>query len=254
MGLNSILGPEDWFFYFTIMGLLMAMTMVTRPQVKALIFMLPIPFTVGTLLLGKPVGSSNLLGVGLLALFANSVRWFRERHQHPILPLITGSAAGYLVLSALIVPKLSHSKAAFWTLAALLFLVLVQQVLRKSHRQEDPRCDEVSGHRKRLIISGVVFVLMLLRHHLQGAMTMFPIVGVVVAYEFRDSLWYMSEKVAVFALCSIPMIATIYVLQERLGLPLAMVGGWIVYLFLLCLHGGNMLGASNLKWVREQRL
>lgn len=227
------LSRNDWIMFGVILLMVMAMTSVKQPRIKTLIWLLPIPFTVVTLLLGKPVGSSNLLGVGLLLLFANTVRWAHDRKLAPIVLLIALSATGYVGLSGLLRPLLSHTEVEFWGLTVLLLLLFLWVVVRAKRLNTSPRCDEASGHMKRLILAVVVFMLVVLKHSLQECMTMFPMLGVVAAYEFRESHWYMCRKVGHFALCSIPMMATIHMLQPMFGLPLALVGGWGTFISLM---------------------
>lgn len=230
MSLPFMLEPTDWILFGVIFVLVGAMARIPHPGVKAFILILPIPFTVASISLGKPVGAANLLGVVLLVGFANVVRWGYETGRVRIIPLIAGAASGYVALSALLVHFLSNTEAEFWCLAMVLFAAALVLVWRQERRHTKPTCDPVAGVQKLLTIAGVVFLLVLLKHHMQGFMTMFPMVGVVAAYEFRDDLWYMCWKVANFALCSIPMIGVIHVLQPQLGLPLALLSGWGVYL------------------------
>ena len=99
---------------------------------------------------------------------------------------------------------------------------------------------EENGGRTRLspwiklpAIAAVVFLLVLMKGRLQGFVTVFPMVGVIGAYEGRRCLGTICHAIpaAIFGLLS--MIVVIHLAQDRFGLVMAMVLGWIVFLVVL---------------------
>ena len=80
------------------------------------------------------------------------------------------------------------------------------------------------------VIAVVVLFLILLRNNLQGFATVFPMVGVIAAYEARYSLWTMGRQIPVIMVSLGALIATVYVLQGQWGLPPALLAGWVVFI------------------------
>ncbi|NQT21049.1 MAG: hypothetical protein HQ592_15180 [Planctomycetes bacterium] len=79
------------------------------------------------------------------------------------------------------------------------------------------------------IIAGVIFLLIMIKQLLIGFMAMFPMVGVVTAYEARHSLHAVCRQIHALMLAFVPMAVTIYLVQDRLGLGRALLVGWCVY-------------------------
>lgn len=230
MGLISILEPRDWLLFGTLLGMVTVMTRIQRPALKAVVMTLPIHFTLTSFSLSRPVGATHLLGVGLLVLFAEGVPWSYATVRLPIVLLIALNAVVYGMLSVLLAPGLSGTEVEFWGLGLLLFGTVQGLLALQKTPPEPPVSDPVAGHRKLLILAGVLWLLVLLKQQLQGFMTMFPMMGVVAAYEFRKDLGYLRGKMLLFARSAIPMIGAIHVLQPVVGLVLALVGGWVVFL------------------------
>jgi len=210
-----------------------AVAYLHHPKWKNLILCLPIPFTVASLSLGQGVDSIHVLGTLMLILYTNGVRWLYLNAGLPILLSIVLAAGSYAVLGAVLVGVVPRTETAFWGLAVSLFLLSLLLVRVMPHRQEP-------GHRTSLpiwvklpVIIGVVLFLIISKKMLQGFMTMFPMVGLLAAYEGRHSLWTMCRAMTIFPLWMIPMMVTIYVTQSRIGFGPALVLGWLVYLSLM---------------------
>ena len=96
------------------------------------------------------------------------------------------------------------------------------------------------GHRSPLpvwikfpVIAGVIVVLVLSKQLLLGFMTMFPMVGVVTAYEARHSLWTICRQMPVLMMASAPMMAVCRLTEDRIGLGGGLALGWCVFLAIL---------------------
>ena len=76
----------------------------------------------------------------------------------------------------------------------LVLLLVFTHVVRLAHSQ-----------RKMPVIAVIVLEIMLLKHRLQGLLTLFSMVGVFASYEARHSLWTMSRQIAVVMLTLTPM-------------------------------------------------
>ena len=65
---------------------------------KAFILMLPIPFTIATMAVGRPVDATHVLGLVLLLLFMHAVRVLHYNLRLLILPSVLLAAGGYCVI------------------------------------------------------------------------------------------------------------------------------------------------------------
>jgi hypothetical protein len=96
------------------------------------------------------------------------------------------------------------------------------------------------GHRSLLpvwlklpVIVIVVVMLMLIKNSLHGFTTVFPMVGVIGAYESRHSLWTLGRQIPVLIMTLIPLMVASHLLCARLGLAASLGIGWIVFLAIL---------------------
>ena len=85
------------------------------PRWKALVLLIPLPFTVAALAVGRPIDATNVWGLVLLYCFTHAVRLLHYRLRVPIIPAIVAAALGYCVLGAAAAPLLPKSDAFFWS-------------------------------------------------------------------------------------------------------------------------------------------
>jgi hypothetical protein len=69
-----------------------------------------------------------------------------------------------------------------------------------------------------------------IKHMLAGFTTVFPMVGVVAAYESRYSLWTIVRRMAWLLILMPPMMATVRLLQPHVGMAFALLLSWPVIL------------------------
>jgi hypothetical protein len=206
---------------------------VRHPKWKALIMVLPIPFTLASLAVGAPVNTTHVAALNLLLAYTHAVRVFHDHLRLPIILAIVLAAAGYCVAGALLRDVLPLTDAAFWVTCVLTLLVAAA-----AHALY-PKPDE-SGGRSHLpvyikfpIVAGVILMLIVMKRFLQGFMTMFPMVGVVASYESRTSLGTICRALPDFMFAMVPMIAVVRLVQPSLGLGVALGAGWLVFLPML---------------------
>lgn len=209
-----------------------------HPKWKAFLITLPIPFTLVILSLSQssfsePVSITNITGTIVLLAFTNAVRLLAPRIA--IIPAILVSAAGYCLIGAWLMPVLPRGEMFFW-LACGGSLLTALVVIRLQPPREEP------GHRTSLpvwikapLILCVVAFLVVIKKYLGGFMSMFPMVGVIAAYEARYSLWTMSRQIPVLMFTTVPMMMMIRMAHLHWRLPLvgALALGWGVFLLLL---------------------
>jgi len=210
-----------------------AIAYVHSPKWKALVLTFPIPFTLSSLALGRPVDATNVLGMVPLFLFTHGVRWMHYGWKVPILPAIVASALGYCAVGAAAAPFVPSSPAAFWVAAPAVFALGVAVHLLTRSRTEPGHRSPLPVWIKLPVIAGVILVLVLTKQFLLGFMTMFPMVGVVTAYEARHSLWTICRQIPIVMMVMTPTMVTCRLAQDKLGLGVALALGWCVFLAIL---------------------
>jgi len=205
------------------------------PRWKALLLNLPLPFTVAVLSVGQPIDVTNIAGFLLLFVYTHSVRILNWRFGIPVVAAIVISALGYCVLGTALSAILPKTETAFWVACAV---VLATAILfnRKLLPRDEP------GHRsslpvgvKLVVIVCVITTLVVLKKHLQGFMTMFPMVGLAACYEGRHCLWTICRQIPIVMMTMLPMVIVIRLAQPYLGYAWSLAPGWLVFLAALAL-------------------
>jgi hypothetical protein len=222
-----------------------AVAYVRHPEHKAFVLMLPIPFTLATLALARPVDATNVLGMGVLFGFSLGVWALHVRLHWPILAAIAVCAAGYCLVGAGIAHFHPSGDAAFWASAALMLGGSIVLIRSLPYRKEPHHRTSLPVWIKLPAIALVVIGLVAIKQHLGGFMTMFPMVGVVAAYEARNSLWTIVRRIPWVMLLMTPTMIVIRLTQERLGLPAALAVAWPLLLFLLWIFRKTYTGGEE---------
>ncbi len=218
-----------------------------EPRWKAAIFSLPIPFTLSTLAIGRPVGASNVLGLVLLVLYTQGVRLLHIRLRLPIVPAIALAALAYCGLGALLAPIIPGAGAAFWAAAVAVFALGLALLRLLPERAEPGSKSLLPPWIKLPIVAGVIIGLVLIKNTLQGFMTLFPMVGVVAAYESRLSLWTLGRQIPYLMLTLVPLMATCRLLQPYVGLGPSLALGWGVFLTIF-------IPLTRRRWTQEAKM
>lgn len=221
-----------------------AVAYVRQPSRKAFVLMLPLPFTLAALAMGTPIDASNVAAWGLLFGFSFGVWFLHGPCRFPILPAIVLSAIGYGGLSMILLKLLPPDNFTFWTTAALVLLAALGGIRFLPYRRESEYRSPLPVWIKLPLIALVIFGILSIKPLLGGFLTAFPMVGVVAAYEARFSLWTMMRRLPWAIAFMIPMLGVIRLTQEKLGLPMALVLGWVPLLILLYMFRGRYTEAS----------
>lgn len=224
-----------------------AVAYLRHPEHKAFVLMLPVPFTLATLSLGRPLDATNVLAMGLLFGFTLAVWALHTRMCWPILVSIAVSALAYCAAGFVLNRFLPPHAPAFWcsvlTVATGACLLARTLPYREEPRHRTPLPVWVKLPAIALVIVGLVAV----KHQLGGFMTMFPMVGVIAAYEARYSLWTMVRRIPWIIVIMTPMMVLIRLTQARIGLPGALALAWLLLpalLWMLRHRYGAMLPGS----------
>ena len=201
-----------------------------NPELKATVLMLPVPFTLATLAVGRPIDATNVLAIPALFGYTFLVWLLRQRLRLPILAAIAVSATAYCLFGAAVARWRPTDDTTFWTAAAATMLAGVGIVRILPHREEPGHRTPLPVWIKTPAIAAVVSGLVEIKHLLGGFTTMFPMVGVVASYESRHSLWTIVRRIAWLLILMPPMMGTIRLLQPQVGTPIAVLLSWPVML------------------------
>lgn len=235
--------PWDYALLIVVSGMSLAMAKIHHPKWKALMLALPIPFSLAFLAVGRRADATNMSGVFLLLIFTHGVRLLHVRFGRNIILSIAASALIYCGIGTLLAGRLSTGDMPFLLSSLFVFGVALALIIRL------PRHDEPGGRTplpvwaKLPIIMGIVFVLIVIKQWLRGFMTVFPMVGILGAYEARFCLWTVCRQIPVVMLCFIPMLTILRYMEPILGTAGALVLGWGAYLVVL-LFTNRMAGLS----------
>jgi hypothetical protein len=217
----------------TVMGTVLAY--VTDPKWKAFLLGLPFPFTIANLSLAQRVGPSHVLGMLVLLLFTNLVRWLHYSAKVPIVPAIALSIGVYIAAGSLLNRFVPRSAPVFWIVFGLTLAGGIVLLALLPHRQETAYRSPLPVPMKIAAIAGVVGLIVVLKQVLGGFMTMFPMVGTIAAYEARHSLWTIGRQIPILIVTAGPMIAVMWVAQHWLGasIPVSLAAGWAAFLAIM---------------------
>jgi len=229
------IGPWDVALLLVVSTQATALAYLHDPRWKALLYAMPIPFTMGSLALGGTIGTSRILGLVLVLIYVNAVRWLHRGARVPIIMAIALCSLAYGAVAAAMVRVLPVHEMAFWIALAGMFVLAGAIYLRLPHKAEPGHRSPLPVPVKFIVVACVVMGLIALKRHLQGFMPVFPMVGVVAAYEARHSLWTFGRQVPAFIVAMVPMLAVCHLTQGHLGLAPALALGWAAFLPVLLL-------------------
>ncbi len=245
-GIAPSLGVWDFVLVLGVSLQTTLLAFVRSPRAKALLYSFPVPFTIANLALGRPIGTSHMVGYLNLLLFMVLVRWLHSRLKAPIVASIAASAAVYCVVGALLNAVMPLTAASFWTAFAVVLAVGVGLAVALPHRVEPGHRSDLPVPVKFAVVAAVISALVALKGPLGGFMATFPMVGVVATYEARHSLWTMVRQTPLVILSLGSMAASMWVAQQafRLTIPESLAVGWPACLAVL-------IPATVARWRRE---
>jgi hypothetical protein len=223
----------DWALVAVVTVQATLLAYLRHPQAKAFLLTLPIPFSLAALSLGRPLDVTNVAGLLTLLAFTHGVRLLHYRLRVPIVPAIAMAAAGYLLAASGLAAILPRTPTAFWLTAGFTFGLGLLMARLFPHVTEPGHRSPLPIWIKAPLVAGVILLLVVLKHHLQGFMTVFPMVGVIAAYEARHSLGTVCRQIPIIIFSLLPMMILIRLVQPALGMPRALALGWAALLIIL---------------------
>ena len=210
-----------------------AIAYLHTPRLKALVLGLPFPFTLISLSLGRPVDTTNLLGVAAIYAYMYVVRVLHQRAGVPIIVAIVLGVGTYVGLGKILLEITPATDTTFWLLGILLLAAGALLHHRLSFHSEPGHRTPLPVWLKLPLVVVVVGLLIVLKQSLQGVATMFPMVSVPGAYESRHSLWTLNRQMPVLILTVVPLIMVVRLTQTRIGIVGGLALGWVAFLALL---------------------
>lgn len=226
----------------------LAVSYVYSPRWKALIYGMPFPFTFASLALGQQMDVIHILSMGLMALYIQVVRLLYGRLHTPILAAILVAASAYCLAGWGLVQVVPQLEDLFWISAVLLFLLAWLFYFWLPVRSEPGDRTMLPIWLKAPLTAILVALLVFAKGELQGAIAFFPMMGVFVAYEARKSLWTIGRQNSIVIVTMVPMVAAVHLLYESLGLELAMLLSWGVFLLMFAL----MWKLERRRWLSDR--
>ncbi len=202
-----------------------------RPRLKALALSLPFPFTTIALSQSNPINTTHVLALPVLLIYYHSIRLIHKRL--PIVPSITLGLLLYIGTSKLLLYAIPITPISFWFAIGGIGAIAILLFLLQPPRREPDHRTPLPIYLKLPTVIAVVALLLVLKESLQGFATFFPLVGVAGLYEARKALWGVCRQAPVFVGGMCAMLATVFLVQELLGLASALFIGWMVYLAVL---------------------
>lgn len=226
-------GPWDYALVAVVSLQTVAIAYTHHAQLKALLVMLPFPFTVATLALGARVDATHVWGLGLFLAYIHGVRFLSHRVRVPIGVAIVAGMGAYAAGGWLLGGQIPRNTPSFLLACAGMLVIASLAVVCTPHRDEPGHRTSLPVWIKLPIIVAVILMLVVAKQNLRGFMTTFPMVMCLGAYETRHSLWTMCRQTAKFALLAIPLMAVSRYTEPHLGLGRSLAAGWVVFLVLL---------------------
>jgi hypothetical protein len=212
----------------TVTAMGVAVAYLRNPEHKATVLMLPVPFTLAMLAVGRPIDATNVIAIPALFGYSWLVWALRQRCGFPILAAITVAAGSYCLAGVAASRWMPEGPVAFWTAIGATMIAGVVLVRRLPQRSEPHHRTPLPVWIKAPAIAAVICGLLAAKHQLGGFTTMFPMVGVVASYESRHSLWTIVRRIPWLLILMAPMMAAIWLWQDRVGVPWALALAWPV--------------------------
>ncbi len=241
--------PWDLLLVLVVSLQVTALAYLRAPKWKAFALTLPFPFTVIALSVGRPMDATNICALPVLFVYIQSIRILYQRAHFPIVRAIATALSGYAVIGWTLARLLPATDTAFWMAAAgvLTFAFILHRYLpirlEPGHRTTLPLWQKLP------IIIGIVCILLLIKTTLRGFSTLFPLVGVIGAYEARHSLWTLGKQLPILMLTLVPLMIVSRLTWQYIGFGPSLALGWLAFLFILQL----LLRPMWAKWNAMER-
>ncbi|MCX7705619.1 MAG: hypothetical protein N2115_05095 [bacterium] len=227
------------------------LTYISDPRKKSLVIVFPFPFTIATLSLGGCIDVTNVLGLVNLAFFTYGVWFFYNRLKINIVFSIVFFAILYCFIGIFLAKILRRTEFTFWFSSFMVSIFALCLAFFTPCAHESPYRTNLPVWIKVPVIALVVIFLVTIKKFLSGFMTVFPMVGVIAAYEGRFMLQSICRQIPVLVISLLSLMMTAKVLISYTNLYFALLCGWIVFLIVLKLTGSFLWSQSCLEKLKD---
>jgi hypothetical protein len=203
------------------------------PRYKALVLCIPIPFTFATLAVGENVNTTHVLGLLILLGFWFFVYWLRHGARLPIIPAIMLAAVAYCAVGVFLAKVVPKTEVSFGIAVCLVYLTAIILHAKLPYRVESKHRTQMPIWLKVLLLLTIVMGIVAIKSFLAGFMTVFPMLGLLTAYESRYSLWTTCRQIPILMFSMVCMMAVIHLATPEIGIYFALVLGWITMMFVM---------------------
>ncbi len=210
---------------------------VSDPRKKSLVLVFPFPFTIATISLGTKINATHALGLIDLAIFTYGVRFLYTKLRINIILSIAFCATVYCITGVMLASILPQTEIMFWVSA---FCVVVAGILLSLFTEcpcEESYRTDLPVYIKLPIIISVVSIIVFLKRYLMGFMTVFPMVGVIAAYEGRFMLSSICRQLPTLMISLVSLMMKVKILSGFMPLYHSLIAGWFVFLMVLWITG-----------------
>lgn len=216
----------DILLLLSVTGLAVLTAYIENPVKKTFMLMIPLPFSVAFMSLGKPVDATNVVALLILNLYYHFVRILHYRFKIHILPAILIGATLYCAIGAGLAGVLPNTGPAFWVACGIVIAVNLVLVKFLPCINEPGNRTALPLYVKLPLTVLIVCIIIIIKKYLLGFMTLFPMVGVFATFETRRSLWTTCRHVPVLSLMLVFMFVIIRLAQNHMPLWGALLVGW----------------------------
>lgn len=223
---------------------------VSDPKKKSLILTFPFPFTLATISLGGIINATNVIGLINLVFFTYGVWFFYTRLSLNIVFSIVFFAIVYCIIGVFLSKILPATELAFWVSALAVIILALCLALFTGCVSEKPYRTNLPVLVKIPVIAATVIFLVSIKKYLSGFMTVFPMVGVIAAYEGRYMLASICRQMPLIIIGLTSLMMTTKIFMKFTGLYLSLFSGWVVFLIVLKITGDflwNQFCLENLR-------
>jgi hypothetical protein len=228
-----IFGIWDILLLTLVSGLAILTAYIENPVRKTFILMIPLPFSVAVMSLGKDIDATNVIALLILNLYYHFVRVLHYRFKVHILPAIILGAALYCVIGAVLAGMLPATDTAFWISCGIVFALNFLLIRVLPQKSEPGNRTALPLYIKVPLTIFIVCIIIVIKKYLLGFMTLFPMVGVFATYETRKSLWTTCRHVPVLSMLLVFMLIIVRVGQGFMPRWGALLLGWAGLLSIL---------------------
>lgn len=210
---------------------------ISDPKKKSFVIVFPFPFTIATISLGGVIDATNVLGLVNLAFFTYGVWFFYTKLRFNIVFSIIFFALVYCLVGIFLAGMINRSDFTFWVSVLFVSIFALCLAFFTPCVEENPYRTDLPVWIKVPIIAVVIVFLITLKKYLSGFMTVFPMVGVIAAYEGRFMLKSLCRQIPLLSISLISLMMTAKILMIFINPYLSLLAGWITFLFVLKLTG-----------------